>query len=113
MGSAIERQNTLGSGRHRTYNLGGDLNIKSLTVTMSSSYATGGDTFSLRKYFQSAVFGAIATPASGYVFEVDVANEKIKAYYGNYEATSDGPLKEVAESTDLGDVTTQVLAWGR
>ena len=44
-------------------------------------------------------------PNSGYVFEYDATNEKIKAFW--VDTTTDGaPMAEVADETDLSGVTS-------
>jgi hypothetical protein len=43
---------------------------------------------------------------SGYVFQYDYANKKIKAFYADYDAVADGALIEVADTTDLSALTS-------
>lgn len=44
------------------------------------------------------ILGVIPIPASGYVFEYDHTNSKLKVYYGDYSEGSDGVLVEHPES---------------
>lgn len=80
------------------------------TITMSSSYATGGDTYSIGDFgarVPATVHSLQVMPAGGYVFEWDSANGKILAY----EAAADGnPLDEVGPATNLGAIVAKAVA---
>lgn len=97
---------------NRPYRIG-NLRMAIVKVTMSNSYATGGDTVSfpddagIRR-----VIEAVGFPASGYVPEYDATNSKIKVYYGDNANASSGPLIEVAALTDLSAVTFTFLVFG-
>lgn len=67
------------------------------SVAFDSSYPTGGESISLP--FTPVL--VIIAPTSGYVFEWDYDNNKIKAFYADYDAVADGVLIEVADTTDL------------
>ena len=55
----------------------------------------------------------IPSPTSGYVFEYDYTNSKIKAYWCDYDAAADGAMTEVTDTTDLSGVTgVRLLAMG-
>jgi len=83
-----------------------DLNI--------GTYATGGVSVPGSLFGWQTVLGlSVVGGGSGYVFAYDAANQKLKAYYGDYSEASDGPLVEVPDSTDLGSVTIRVMAFGR
>lgn len=85
-------------------------------VTMSSSYATGGDTLDFGATFP-AIGGAGATakqptfvmpmPSAGYVFEYDAANKKMKAYR---QSAATSALTE-PNGVDLHTVTTRCLVF--
>jgi hypothetical protein len=38
-------------------------------------------------------------PFAGFVFEPVYSTQKIKVYYGDYSASTDGPMSEMAQST--------------
>ena len=65
------------------------------TVDFDSSYPTGGETLDLSGYFDTVQF-VLAEPTSGYVFEYDHTNLKLKAYTAG---------SEVSNATDLSAVT--------
>lgn len=85
--------------------VGMQLKVLTGTFDFDSSYPTGGEDFDLSSYFSKGVVGVIPFPQDGYVFEYDNENEKIKAYYADYDASSDGALIEVADGTDLSSIT--------
>lgn len=86
------------------------------TIAFDSSYATGGESLD----FTSAgldmfrtVLGVLVETKSGYLFEYDYTNKKVKAYRFDYDAVADGAAIEVANTTDLSAVTgVRVFAWG-
>lgn len=82
------------------------------TFVFSNAYTTGGEALDLAP-FLGDVDGFIASPASGYVFEYDAVNKKLKAYYADYAAVAAGALIEVPATTNLSAVTATFLAWGR
>lgn len=100
----------------RTDTVGRYTKYKTGTITFDSSYATGGETLSASNCgLSSKVEFFSATNASGYIFEYDYANGKLKAYYPSKSGTitSPGlPGAEVAASTDLSAVTCRFIAFG-
>lgn len=80
-----------------------------------SSYPTGG-TAGFEASMRAAigrgnidVVGVIGQDCGGYVPVYDRANDKLKVYFVNNDGASDGPMIEVAGSTDLSGVTFRVL----
>jgi len=99
---SIQKRSTFGNKRVRT-----------VDIAFDSSYPTGGESLTASDLGLSVVDLVIPSPKSGYVFEYDYTNSKIKAYYADYDATSDGALIEVANTTDLSGVTgVRLLAMG-
>src|SRR5881227_2126022 len=94
----------------------GDRRETSSDVTIGT-YATGGLAYT------PALFGMAARvdildvgPTSGYVFETDYTNKKVKAYYQTDPAAAGGAdvaLKEVANSANLGSVVARTRAVGK
>lgn len=85
-----------------------------VTLVGESSYAAGGSTglqTKLRALTGAAgrtVKAVVALDGQGYVLGWDVADSKLKVYYGNYDA-ADGALIEVPNATDLSGVTFTLL----
>lgn len=76
------------------------------TIAFDSSYPTGGEalsksTIGLGDRLDSIVF----EPAGGYVPVYDYTNEKVKMFMGDNNNAADGPLIEVADTTDLSALT--------
>ena len=95
----------------------GNYRIMAVTVTGPSSYTTGGFTTTVAATYFETVRAATTFVAGGYVFEPVIASftgstMKFKAYYGSYNASSDGLLKEVTAVDDLSSVTGETIAMG-
>jgi len=86
--------------------------MKVVEVTFDASYVTNGEPFTLAEVGLADVDVAVVSPAAGFVFEYDIANDKIKAFYGNYDGGADGPLVEVANAVNLSTVVTRALIFG-
>jgi len=82
-------------------------------VTFDSSYATGGEEVKPAQLGLRNVFLVQAGNSGGYAFEYDYTNTKLKAYYGDNDSASDGPLVEVPNATNLSAVTARIVAYGR
>jgi len=80
------------------------LRIVTGTIAFSASYPTGGETFDLSNKVPKLKVVLIENK-SGYIFEYDYANKKVKVYYCDYDAAGDGALIEVANATDLSALT--------
>ena len=92
----------------------GNMRMVIATVDFDSTYPTGGESLTLTDLGLNNIEFIMAEPNSGYVFQYDHANQKLKAYYGNYDQSSDGALTEVANGGDLSSVTgVRVIAIGR
>ena len=76
--------------------------ITSGTLTFDDSYPTGGEAITAANVgLNRAIDRIIIESAAGYVFKYDKANKKVLAYYADYDASSDGALIQVANTTDL------------
>lgn len=73
------------------------------TITMDSSYPTGGEAIDVsgNERFKKL----IPQSKAGYIFSWDAANQKLLAYYADYDAVADGALIQVPNTTDLSAVT--------
>ena len=89
----------------KTNTIFGNKRIMIVTADFDSSYPTGGEGLSADNLGLAAIELVVPTPKSGYVFEYDYSNSKLKAYYADYDAAADGALIEVAATTDLSGVT--------
>ena len=85
--------------------VGMQLKILTGTFDFDTSYPTGGESFDVSNFFPKGVVAVIPSPKSGYVFEYDSDDEKLLAYYADYDAVDDGALIEVANTTDLAAIT--------
>ena len=86
------------------------------SLHLSASYATGGDTWTANQFGLVTVDelviesgGKTGTEASGYVFQPDTTNKKIKAYQSG--AGADAALDEV-QSGDLSATVVRYTVWG-
>lgn len=84
--------------------VGGTAKIYTGTIAMDSSYPTGGEAIDISGNERFDHLDAVST--SGYVFSWDAANQKLLAYVGDNDAVADGPLAQVASTTDLSALTT-------
>lgn len=86
------------------------------TFTVSlNTYATNGIAFTPANFGMVRIDYMNIPPAAGYVFEVDYANSKIKAYRQKDPANAGGAdiaLPEVANAVDLSSVSTRALVIG-
>lgn len=74
-------------------------------ITLSDSYATGGDDVNLSAYVNSVDVILLENSVVGsYLLEVDRANNKIKAY--------SGVGTEVTSGTDLSSVSVRAVVIG-
>lgn len=71
-----------------------------------SSYPTGGESLTYQNLgFTSRVDWINFESSGGYVFKYDRANQKVLAYYADYDAVADGALIQVPNTTDLSSLT--------
>lgn len=76
---------------------------KIVTVTMDSSYATGGEAVTAADCGLSRIVQFALEPNAGYVPEYDHANSKVKAFW--VDTTVDGAaMAEVVATTNLATV---------
>ena len=66
-----------------------------VAVTADTDYPTGGWPVTPANFRLRGIRHLDLEPVGGYVFEYDDANAKIKAYWGDNNNTSDGPLVEI------------------
>ncbi len=90
------------------------------TLTMTASYATGGDTLNAKLLGISKFHGAIIASAGGIVFEfipdTDPATAKVKAYRQKDPGAAGGAdiaLTEVAAAVDLSALKPYAIIHGR
>lgn len=86
-----------------TISLGGTAKIYTGTIDFDSSYPTGGEAIDATANERLDVL--IASSKSGYVFSWDAANQKLLAYYADYDAVADGALIQVPDTTNLSTLT--------
>ncbi len=84
----------------------GNKRLISGKITMSNSYATGGDTLNLEAALGlNSIDTVVISPYNGYGLQADLTNNKIKAY------ASAGT--EVTATTDLSGISANFVAIGR
>ncbi len=88
----------------------GDLKLRIFDVTFDSSHASGGESLTADDLGVDPVF-VIAEPTDGYVFEYDKGNEKLMAFFADYDAGADGALI-AATSENMATVVARLLAIG-
>ena len=77
------------------------LKIQHGTIALDDSYPTGGEAVEFG--FDADV--VICPVSGGYTFGWDSTNQKLLAYYADYDAAADGALIQVAAETDLSALT--------
>ena len=82
------------------------------TITMDSGYVTGGEAVSFPGVATAGIAAMFINNKNGYSFEFDKTNSKVKAYYCELSAGTDGVLIQVAASVDLSGVTADFLLIG-
>lgn len=92
-------------------NVGGGVVETLHTVTLDSSYATGGEAVTANNLGLGTVLHASVGCNAGYVGEYDISNAKLKAYWMSDDIHC--PFAEVATTTNLGSVVFRVRAVGR
>jgi hypothetical protein len=73
------------------------------SLAMGSLYPSNGEPFTARMFGLTRLYQLHVCPSQGYVFEP--VGLKLKAYWADYNALSDGPLVECPNNTDLSAVT--------
>lgn len=76
------------------------------SLDFDTSYPTGGESISdiFNNFVKLSVL--LIAPQSGYVFETDYTNKKVKVMYANYPAAAAGALIEVPNGTNLSALTS-------
>lgn len=80
----------------RTYGNGGQTYQVYGALTLSSSYATNGDSFTASQFGLSRLDSLMLNPAQGYSFEPDLTNLKIKCMGATAEAGNGTPLNGIS-----------------
>jgi hypothetical protein len=86
-----------------------NIKINTIDVAFDNSYPTGGETLTPQQMGLSNVEAVIPLNTKGYMMEYDAANKKLMAYYGDNNNANDGPMVEVADTTDLSAITAAKL----
>lgn len=78
----------------------------SAEVSFSGSYPHGGEKLTAKMVDMYLIDNAFPLPKDGYIFEYDHENEKLRAYYVDYDQKSrflqgQAPMREVKNGTDL------------
>ena len=95
--------------------LGGDTNLELVigSIAFDNSYPTGGEAIAITGIERIEALDVIGG-TGGYSFSWDVTNQKLLAYYNDYDAGADGAHIQVPNTTDLSALTAvQFVAWGQ
>ncbi|MEM4413045.1 MAG: hypothetical protein QXD59_02085 [Candidatus Caldarchaeum sp.] len=107
----------------------GTLRMCTGRVQFSSSYATGGDTYTPRQFRMRHVHSLQINPTGGYVFQPQVGPSKVLVFVqsahthtentaavytqnATTDASAAAPLSEVANGTNLSTVEANFVAYG-
>jgi hypothetical protein len=99
MALAVTRQDLFGNSR-----------VVIGTFTFDSSYATNGE--ACDPGLGTINLAISDSSVSGYTFQYDYSNKKLKAFYADYDAGADGALIEVANAVDLSAVSVRMIFVG-
>lgn len=92
------------------------MNVVSITFgDGSKTYPTGGVPLPDKARFGTGKdirFMSIAQPLNGYVYAYDRTNHKLKIFYCDYDASSDGALIEVPSTHAPAATTLEALVLG-
>lgn len=93
--------------------VGGGLALRAVTVTMDSSYATGGEAITANACRLGSITGAVFGANGGWVPVWDQANLKVMAY-GQDGDTTGAPvaLSQADAATDIATIVFTGLVWG-
>ena len=85
----------------------GNKKVRTGTIAFDSSYPTGGEVYTAAQFALSKIKQLQVFPKSGYLFEDDATNKKLKVLGMNPTSTSSGviALEEVANTTNLSTLT--------
>ena len=91
----------------------GHLKAFAYDVTFDASYPTGGEELTPATVGLEEIIMVIPEMAdTGHIVWYDRANSKLEAWYSDHSESADGPLVEVANTTDLSTVDVRVLIIG-
>ena len=91
----------------------GDLRYADVSLAWDSSYPTGGESFTPADAGFDKFYTVTAHQKSGYSFEMDYTNNKVLAYYYDYNGSADAVAIQVANAVDMSAVTShKVFIWG-
>ncbi len=92
----------------------GDLRVQFLDVTPDSSWLAAGEAVTVEDFGLTEVLFATVEQKGGYVWRYDRTNEKLLAYYGDYDPAAAGALVAVPDTTDISGVgAVRIMAIGR
>ena len=83
----------------------GGLKIRCGTIGFDDSYPTGGETLTPGQLGFSEEIFALIVDSAPLVCKYDASNDKLMAFWCDYDANSDGVLVQVANTTDLSSYT--------
>lgn len=95
----------------------GDLFFRVIDLTLDATYAVGGWPLTAQQLgfgLNGVIFFVDVGSKSGYIFEWDQVNTKLKAYQGDNANVAAAPAVEVpANAAGLNGLVLRVLAFGK
>lgn len=111
MGATVTRVGNMGSQSSMQAALARGLKFEMGTFAFTGTdYPTGGEDVSGKFGFTPDV--VILESDDGYILKYDATNQKVLAYYADYDAAADGALIQVAADVDLSGVSAKYIAFG-
>jgi hypothetical protein len=91
----------------------GNKKVVVVDTTFDSSYVTGGESLTAADLGLTKIqYVATGVADTNYVTRYDYTNSKLLAYDSDYSTSTDGPLQQVANATDLSTADVRLLVVG-
>lgn len=90
----------------------GSRRFEIVDITPDSSWLAAGEALTPAELGFASIDFILFESVGGYVFKYDRTNQKVLAYYGDYDPAAAGPLTAVPDTTDIDAVTVRALVIG-
>jgi len=93
---------------NKTDSVGRYLKVKTGSITLDSSYPTGGEPLGAKDLgFSTSVETFVASPGGGLIFEYDFSNSKLKAHYPTGGSATPASLAAPAVTVPSGSTAVE------